>query len=84
MDQILINGIILGFIAVLSFLLKVIWDGLRDLQEEDRSLKSKIGAVELQMSDRYIKKVDFDKLTTDIFTLLRRIEDKLDNKADKP
>ena len=82
-DQTIINGVFAGLGAVLSFILRIIWEGIRELQKADSNLSAEVGAVKLLMADSYIKKADFEKLTTDIFSYLRRIEDKLDHKADK-
>ena len=78
-----INAIIVGILGALGFLVKVIWEGLRELQREDIQLASQIASVRLMMADSYIKKEDFDRLAKAIFEQLRRIEDKLDHKADR-
>lgn len=83
LDQTIINAVFAGLGAVLAFILRIIWEGLRDLQRADTELSAEVGAVKLLMADSYIKKADFDKLTSDLFSYLRRIEDKLDHKADK-
>jgi hypothetical protein len=83
LDQTIINAVFSGFGAVLIFLFTTVWQGLRDCQKSDITLGAEIAAVRLMMADSYIKKADFDKLTSEIFSTLRRIEDKLDHKADK-
>lgn len=83
MEQLIINSAFAGLAAVLSFLLKVVWDGLRDLQKADIELATQIASVKLMMSDTYIKKEDFDRMTNALFNKLDRIELKLDTKADK-
>lgn len=83
MEQLIINAAFGGLAAVLSFLLKVVWDGLRDLQKADIELATQIASVKLMMSDTYIKKEDFDRMTAALFNKLDRIELKLDTKADK-
>lgn len=83
MEQLIINAVFGGLAAVLSFLLKVVWDGLRDLQKADIELATQIASVKLMMSDTYIKKEDFDRMTAALFNKLDRIELKLDTKADK-
>ena len=42
MDQTIINAIIGGFGAALAFILKVVWEGLRELQKADVELASKL------------------------------------------
>ena len=83
MEQLIINAAFGGLAAVLSFLLKVVWDGLRDLQKADIELATQIASVKLMVSDTYIKKEDFDRMTAALFNKLDRIELKLDTKADK-
>lgn len=84
MEQSLINYIFAALGAAASFILKVIWDGLRELQKSDIAINAEVARVKLLMADSYIKKIDFDRLAQAIFTKLDRIEDKVDNKADKP
>lgn len=83
MEQTLINAVFAGLGAVLSFVLKIIWDGLRDLQKADIDLATQVSAVKLMMADSYIKKEDFERLSNAIFNKLDRIEGKLDGKQDK-
>lgn len=83
MEQTIINAILAGFGAAASFILKVIWEGHRELQEQDSRMNAEIQAVKLMMANSYIKKEDFDKAVAALFDQLRRIEDKLDNKEDK-
>ena len=75
--------IIAGLLSAISFILKVIWDGLRELQKADVELTGQIGRVRLMMSDSYIKKEDFDRMANALFAKLDKIENKLDGKADK-
>ena len=77
------NMIIAGLLSAISFILKVIWDGLRELQKADVELTGQIGRVRLMMSDSYIKKEDFDRMANALFAKLDKIENKLDGKADK-
>ena len=77
------NMIIAGLLSAISFILKVVWDGLRELQKADVELTGQIGRVRLMMSDSYIKKEDFDRMANALFAKLDKIENKLDGKADK-
>jgi len=83
MDQTIINAIFTALGAALAFILRVIWEGLRELQIADTKLTAEIGTVRLMMADSYIKKEDFDKLASALFAKLDKIETKLDHKADK-
>ncbi len=78
-----VNMVIAGLLAALSFILKVIWDGLRELQKADVDLTGQIATVRLMMADSYIKKEDFDRMANALFAKLDKIEAKIDLKADK-
>ncbi len=56
MDQTIINAIIGGFGAALAFILKVVWEGLRELQKADVELASKLSEVQLLVAGNYVKK----------------------------
>lgn len=55
-----------------------------DEQRKDyMELTEKVQAIEVLVAGTYVKRDDMDKLASAIFTKLDRIENKLDNKADK-
>jgi hypothetical protein len=64
--------------------MKVMWEALKDLQKADKELVEKVGSIEVLVAGTYIKRDDFDKVASEIFAKLDRINDKLDRKADKP
>ena len=84
MEQTFINAALGVIVAGLSAILKVLRDGIGELRMSNKDLSSEISAVKLQMSDSYIKKADFERMTEAIFVKLDRIDAKLDAKADKP
>lgn len=83
MDQILINSALTGLMTAIAFVVKVIWQGLRDLQQTDIDMLGQIASTRLMMSDSYIKKEDFERMTSAIFSKLDKIENKLDGKVDR-
>ena len=94
MDQTLINYLMAGFGAAISFILKVIWEGLRELQKCDLDITSKISQIQLLVAGEYVKKEDlerstnmqreyFEKNLTALFAKLDKIENKLDGKMDR-
>ena len=94
LDQTLINYLMAGFGAAISFILKVIWEGLRELQKCDLDITSKISQIQLLVAGEYVKKEDlerstnmqreyFEKSLTALFAKLDKIENKLDGKMDK-
>jgi len=70
-----------GFLG--GWVLKVIWDAVKDLQAADKVLVEKVNTIEILIAGNYMSKQDFDKIAIAIFAKLDKIEDKLDKKADK-
>jgi hypothetical protein len=94
LDQTLINYLMAGFGAAISFILKVIWEGLRELQKCDLDITSRISQLQLLVAGEYVKKEDlerstnmqreyFEKSLTALFAKLDKIENKLDGKMDR-
>ena len=84
MDQTIINAIIGGFGAALAFILRVVWDGLRELQRADVELATRVSEMQLLVAGNYVKKEDLESSVKALFAKLDKIEDKLDKKADRP
>jgi hypothetical protein len=68
---------------VLGFLLRSMWQAVRDLQTSDKHLVDKINTVEVLVAGSYVHKGEFDRHVSALFDKLDRIEDKLDRKEDK-
>ncbi len=83
MSQTMINAIIGGFAAAGAFILRVIWEGLRELQKADVDLAAKISEIQLLVAGNYVKKDELDGVIKALFTKLDKIEDKLDKKVDR-
>ena len=81
--QTIINTAIalVGFLG--GWILKVVWEGVKDLQSADKILAEKVNTIEILIAGTYISKQDFDKIAAAIFAKLDKIEDKLDRKVDK-
>jgi hypothetical protein len=69
--------------AVGGWMLKSLWDAVKDLQNADKQLVEKVNQIEVLVVGKYATTDDFKSLSNAIFTKLDRIEDKLDAKADK-
>ncbi len=63
-----------GFLG--GFLLKIIWDAIKELRVT-------MNELEVRLPDAYVKKDDFQHFSDAIFRKLDKIEDKIDAKADK-
>lgn len=82
-DQVIINGLLAGFGALIGFLLNAVWQAVKDLQEADKSLASKVAEIEVLVAGAYVRKDEFTQSVNALFAKLDRIEDKLDKKVDK-
>jgi len=66
-----------------GWILKAVWDALKDLQAADAEMSRHVSAVEILVAGSYVKRDDLATLSGAIFAKLDRIEDKLDGKVDK-
>jgi len=82
-SQTIINTAIalVGFLG--GWILKVIWEAVKELQIADKILVDKVNTIEILIAGNYMSKQDFDKIAAAIFAKLDKIEDKLDRKVDK-
>lgn len=79
-----IFNIAVGIAGVLGgWWLKVMWEGLKDLQTADRELVDKVSRIEVLVAGNYVRKEDFDRTITRLFEKLDHIESKIDGKMDK-
>lgn len=83
MDQSFLNWVFgIVNIAIGAFM-KVMWDSYRDLKRTDKELADKVNNIEILVAGQYVKREDFQIVTTQIFAKLDKILDKLDQKVDK-
>jgi len=82
-SQTIINTAIalVGFLG--GWILKVIWEAVKELQIADKILVDKVNTIEILIAGNYMSKQDFDKIAAAIFAKLDKIDDKLDRKVDK-
>jgi len=82
-SQTIINTVIalVGFLG--GWILKVIWEAVKELQIADKILVDKVNTIEILIAGNYMSKQDFDKIAAAIFAKLDKIDDKLDRKVDK-
>tara|TARA_R110000803_G_scaffold200711_2_gene265225 strand:- start:2289 stop:2540 length:252 start_codon:yes stop_codon:yes gene_type:complete len=83
MEQELINWLVGGFGALAGFLIKVMWEAVKDLQSADVELTSKLNSIEVLVAGNYISRDEFDKVISRLFLKLDVIDDKLTRKADR-
>lgn len=74
----------LGAISFLGgWVVKNLQDSMKSLQDADERLATKVQAIEVLVAGQYIKREDFDKTVSALFTKLDRIEEKIDRKVDR-
>lgn len=70
-----------GFLG--GWVLNRVTTSVDGLQKADRELTAKVQAIELLVAGQYVRREDFDKISSEMFRKLDKIYDKLDGKADK-
>ena len=81
--QSLINLVFTGFGALSGFLLKAIWDGLKDLQAADKAIVKDVSELQILVAGQYVTWAGLKDALAPMLLQLTRIENKLDGKADK-
>lgn len=69
--------------ALAGWLGRIMWQTLKDQQEQNARLTEKVAQLQILVVGEYVKKDDLQRDVNAIFTKLDRIEDKLDKKVDK-
>jgi len=83
MEQSFIN-MLAGAVSVLfGWILKTVWDAVKDLQHADDELVDKVNRIEVLVAGEYVKRDDFRADMDRLFDKLDVIDKKLDSKADK-
>ena len=70
--------------ALGGFFIRAILDRLQRLEESDSLMTKEFYSLREEVAGKYVKQDRLDKSLDAIFDTLRRIEDKVDDKADKP
>lgn len=82
-DQQFFNIVVAVCGALGGFILKAVWDGLKDLRASDGELARRIASIEVLVAGEYVKRDNFEQMVTALFAKLDKIEDKLNGKQDK-
>jgi len=83
MEQNLINALIAVVGSAFGWILKVIWDAVKELQAADDQLIEKVNRIEVLVAGEYVRREDFRADMDRLFDKLDAIDKKLDGKADK-
>jgi len=83
MDQTIVNWLLGGFGALLGFMLKVIWQAVKDLQAADKQLSDEVSTMKVLVAGDYVRKDYLEKTVAALFSKLDRIEERIEDKLDK-
>lgn len=76
MEQDLINLILSSIMAVLGWVGKTVWDAVQELKKD-------LKEIEVELPTYYVRKDELENRMDKIETMLSKIYDKLETKADK-
>lgn len=66
-----------------GFILKLIWDAIKEVQTADTKLTSEVSELKVMVAGEYVRRTEYKSDLQAISDGIKRIEDKLDGKADK-
>jgi hypothetical protein len=80
-----VQGALALFGTLIGWLVKGLFARMKSLEEAaDAKVEAALTELRVSLAERYVSKADHKEALDAIFAMLRRIEDKLDDKADKP
>lgn len=82
-SQTVINWVFAALSAGFGFLVRVMWESVKDLQRADKELTAEVSAMKVLVAGNYITRDEQHTSQRALFAKLDRIEEKLDGKADK-
>jgi len=84
MESQVIFDLVLGVLMVIGgWIMRVMWESLKDLRHQDRELADKVAKIEVLVAGEYVKKDEFERMTYRLFEKLDAIEAKLSQKVDR-
>jgi len=66
-----------------GWVLNTMWQSIKDMQASDSSLADKVSKIEVLVAGSYITRTEHEASMVKLETVLVRIENKLDRKADR-
>lgn len=83
MDQTIINIIIAVAGGLLGFVMKSLYEAIKELQKADRELADKVSSIEVLVAGKYVTRDELTSALGRITSQLDRIEERVAGKADK-
>lgn len=81
--QEIINYLVMLAGGVLGFLLRTVWQAVKDLQDADKKITEKVGELEVVVAGMYMRKDEFTHFSNVFFAKLDKMSDKIDHLSDK-
>lgn len=81
---VVLNIALLVISAMGGWLFRILFDRMKGMEDADQKLADQVAALREALPTNYVRRDDFKQLGDNIFSALRRIEDKIDLKVDKP
>lgn len=78
------QGMLVVIAALIGWIVKGLSGSIEGLKKADATLAEEVTKLRVSLAERYVSKTDHKEALDAIFSMLRRIEDKLDQKADRP
>ena len=69
--------------GIIGWLLKALWNSVKELQEADEEIIAKVNAIEVLVAGEYVRRDELRHEFNKLFSMLESIDHKLDRKADK-
>lgn len=83
MEQDIFNLIVTVLGILVGWVLKTIWDAVRELQTADKGLVDRVNAIEVLVAGRYVTREELERMVEKLFARLDSISDRLNSKADR-
>lgn len=83
MEQDIFNLVVTVLGILVGWVLKTIWDAVRELQTADKGLVDRVNAIEVLVAGRYVTREELERMVEMLFARLDSISDRLNNKADR-
>jgi hypothetical protein len=69
--------------SIIGLVLKAVWNSVKELQEADEEIITKVNSIEVLMAGQYVRRDELRHEFNKLFNMLESIDNKLDKKADK-
>jgi len=83
MEQVVFNWAIAIAGCLGGWVLKTIWETVKDLQASDKQIIDRVSAIEILVAGKYVSREELERIVDKLFGKLDAISDKLNGKVDK-